>query len=288
LLQPGLALWTKGDLEGAIRSCREAIRIDPKHANAHFNLGVVLFAKKDVEGAIRSFREAIRIAPKLGEAHGGLGDTLLIYGDFAGAAKAYGKVVELLPAAHPLSRLARARLAECKQVLAVEAKLAAVLEGKRTPQDAAQRIALADIARRRAKQLYVTAVGLYRTAFQAQPALARANRYGAACAAVQAGTGRGKEAGKLDDTERAHLRYAALGWLQSDLGARRRLLALWWPGAGEQSRQALQRWQQEADLAPVRNPALMRTLPEAEQVAWRNLWSQIDALLAPSRGKMAQ
>jgi hypothetical protein len=36
----------------------------------------------------------------------------------------------------------------------------------------------------------------------------------------------------------------------------------------------------------VRDPGLLRKLPEAEQVAWGNLWAQVDALLAhPSAGK---
>ena len=42
-------------------------------------------------------------------------------------------------------------------------------------------------------------------------------------------------------------------------------------------------WQKDPDLAAVRDPAALSKLPEAEQVAWRNLWAQVDTLLARTR-----
>jgi hypothetical protein len=36
----------------------------------------------------------------------------------------------------------------------------------------------------------------------------------------------------------------------------------------------------DPDLAAVRDPAALAKLPEAKSVAWRNLWAQVDALLA--------
>ena len=50
-------------------------------------------------------------------------------------------------------------------------------------------------------------------------------------------------------------------------------------GSGAQARQALLSWQKDASLAAVRDPRALRKLPEAEQVAWLNLWAQVDALL---------
>jgi hypothetical protein len=177
------------------------------------------------------------------------------------------------------------RLALCKRLLRLEETLDAVLAGKHAPKDPAERIALASIAPRPAKQLYATAAGLYRDAFQAQPALAASHRHNAACAAALAGTGRGKDTGNLDNTERAHLRYAALGWLQADLGAHALQLAGPQRAAVERARKALLHWLRDADLAGVRDPAALGKLPEAEQVAWRNLWAQVEALLARSTGK---
>jgi tetratricopeptide (TPR) repeat protein len=275
-----LTLSARGDLEGAIRSFREAIRLDPNLANAHGSLGNALHAQGDLEGAIRSYRQAIRIDPKEAKSHSNLGIVLRDKGDLEGAIRSLRKAIELLPAADPLSRHARERLAQCKRLLRLEPTLDALLAGKHTPKDAAERIALADIAVRPAKQLYATAVGLYSEGFQAQPPLAVAHRYNAACAAAQAGRGKGKDTSMLDDTQRAHLRHAALAWLQADLGALTRQVAAPKREAAEQSRKTLVHWQKDPDLAAVRDPDLLHNLPEAEQVAWGNLWSQVDALLA--------
>jgi hypothetical protein len=75
------------------------------------------------------------------------------------------------------------------------------------------------------------------------------------------------------------LRYAALSWLHDDLAAHAGQLKRG-PIVASRSRQALLRWRKDAALAAVRDPAPLRKLPEAEQVAWLNLWAQVDALLA--------
>ena len=46
----------KGDYDGAIAAFKEAIRLDPKDADAHANLGVALRGKGDADGAIASSR----------------------------------------------------------------------------------------------------------------------------------------------------------------------------------------------------------------------------------------
>ena len=45
----------------------------------------------------------------------------------------------------------------------------------------------------------------------------------------------------------------------------------------------MRHWQEDADLATVRDRDALRKLPEAEQVAWRNLWAQVNTLLARTR-----
>jgi tetratricopeptide (TPR) repeat protein len=69
----GLALQDKGDLDGALAECREAIRLNPKESISHNNLGVALGSKGDVEGAIAEYREAIRLDPKQSFSHSNLG-----------------------------------------------------------------------------------------------------------------------------------------------------------------------------------------------------------------------
>ena len=59
------AVQRKEDLEGAVgRVHSEAIRLDPKCAMAHNNLGLALKLKGDLEGAVAEYQEALRIDPK--------------------------------------------------------------------------------------------------------------------------------------------------------------------------------------------------------------------------------
>jgi tetratricopeptide (TPR) repeat protein len=55
---------------------REAIRLQPDHAEAHNNLGLVLLQSGDDEGALAALRDAVRIAPDYAEARANLGAAL--------------------------------------------------------------------------------------------------------------------------------------------------------------------------------------------------------------------
>ncbi len=59
----GIVLQSRGDLVGAEREYREAIKLDPVFANDHRNLGVILQGKGDLVGAEREYREAIKLDP---------------------------------------------------------------------------------------------------------------------------------------------------------------------------------------------------------------------------------
>jgi Flp pilus assembly protein TadD len=273
----GRALDAKGDLEEAVRSFLDAIRLDPKLRTAHAHLGYALRARGDREGAIRSFRVAIRLNPRNDLAHT-LGKTLIADGDFTNARLFF----KLLPLDHHHSRDVGLWLALCQRLLDLEQALDAVVAGERTPGDAQERIALADIAQRPAKQLYSNAVRLYGEAFRSEPGLSGIHRYNAARAAVLAGTGRGKDGDMLDDTDRAHLRYTALSWLQEDVNERARKVKGRFRGSNADWGSRLRT---VADLAAVRDPDLLGKLPESEQAAWSNLWAQVEALRAPSLRK---
>jgi hypothetical protein len=157
--------------------------------------------------------------------------------------------------------------------------LADVLAGKAQPASPPERVELANLAQQPYRACYARAVSLYAEAFAARPRLAAQHRYNAACAAARAGTGQGKDADKLDATARAHLRYAALSWLQSELSAHASRLAEG-PEAAAASRQALLHWRRDADLAALRDPDRLAKLPEAERTAWANLWGHVASMLA--------
>ena len=177
------------------------------------------------------------------------------------------------------STSSRATLSSTASAICFHALLADVLADKGQPANPPERAELANFAQQPYRALYARAVALYAEAFAARPRLVPLHRYNAACAAALAGTGQGKDAGKLHANARAHLRYAALSWLQSELSAHATRLGEG-PEAAAASRQALLHWQRDADLAAVRDRDLLARLPEAEQAAWANLWGHVAALLA--------
>ncbi len=65
----GVAYEGKGDLDKAIADYAEAIRLDPKTALAYYNRGIAYAKKRDVDKAIADYTEAIRLDPKLVQAY---------------------------------------------------------------------------------------------------------------------------------------------------------------------------------------------------------------------------
>src|SRR5262249_12828209 len=132
-------------------------------------------------------------------------------------ARGHGDTAVAAQAQHELEKLKSTDPA----ILALDARLTAVLKGKQTPKDDAQRLQLANRAYHKA--LYAASAGLFAEALQAQPALAvdlrQGHRYNAACASALAGTGRGKDAPPPDDAAKSGLRKQALAWLKADLAA---------------------------------------------------------------------
>ena len=60
-------------MDRAIADYTEAIRLDPKYANAYSNRGVAYSDKGDKDRAIADFTEAIRLDPKYADAYNNRG-----------------------------------------------------------------------------------------------------------------------------------------------------------------------------------------------------------------------
>jgi tetratricopeptide (TPR) repeat protein len=86
-----------GDVDGAIAEFREAIRIDPKDAKVHYNLGLLLRVKGDVKGVIAELQEAVRLDPGHSAAYQNLGNALMMKGDAVGAIASYKEALRLDP-----------------------------------------------------------------------------------------------------------------------------------------------------------------------------------------------
>ncbi len=277
----GSVFYARGKVEEAIACFCKAIALDPKYIKAHYNLGNALKIKGKLEEAIAAYREAIRLDKDHAELHCNLGSALRSRGEYQESLTAYrrGHQLGLKRPDWPYPSAAWVRQAE--RLVEMDRKFTAFLKDKATPPGPPEQIQFAQWCG--IKKLYATSALLYRDAFARQPQLADAHRYNAACAAALAGTAQGKGTANLDDTTQAELRYCALCWLQDHLGAGARYLTGDQAGSAGQMRRVLLHWQKDADLTTVRDPAALGKLPEAEQVAWRNLWAQVDALLVRTR-----
>jgi hypothetical protein len=139
------------------------------------------------------------------------------------------------------------------------------------------------------QQRYAAAARWYAEVFTAHPQLLAGpptdHRYRAACAAVHAGCGQGRDADNFDEQSRAGLRRQALDWLRADLTARRRLLGQE-PGKADPTvAHDLQGWLWDTQFARVRGPDHLGWLPEAEQQAWQKLWADVADTLARAQGE---
>ena len=78
----GTPIPKKGDFDKAIDDNTEAIRLDPKDAEAYYNRSVDYWRKGDYDKAIADCTEAIRLNPKLAEAYFGRGCACGEKGDY--------------------------------------------------------------------------------------------------------------------------------------------------------------------------------------------------------------
>jgi hypothetical protein len=183
--------------------------------------------------------------------------------------------------------------------------LGAVLEGKETPADDAERLVLAQFCQLRFKKHYATSCRFFAEAFANDATLAddmhQQHRYNAACAAALAGCGQGNDADKLDDKERARLRKQAVLWLRADLADWTKEVesnALRDPDVGigaagapnglgrkivpidpETIQTTMKHWQDDADLAGIRDRDAVAKLPPDEREACQKLWADVAELL---------
>jgi tetratricopeptide (TPR) repeat protein len=93
----GVLCDDRRDYDGAVACFREAIRLDPKNAIAHHNLGIVLRDTGDTDGAIAKFRDALRLDPEFIHAHRTLGTALSRKGDYDGAIACFREAIRLNP-----------------------------------------------------------------------------------------------------------------------------------------------------------------------------------------------
>jgi serine/threonine-protein kinase len=261
--------------EDAAKEYGRACDLDPKFAAAHYGLGEVLRAQGRLEDAKIEYRRAADLG--IVGAHGNLGQILQAEGQLEEALAEYRRAAQL-----GLTAVAAA-MQSCEQQLALQKRLPGLASGQDHPADQAERLAFAALCQLPSEGRHALAARLYTDAFRADSKLA-GHRYDAACAAVQAGCGQGKDSGTLDDQQKARLRQQALAWLRADLAQWSERVQSDKPADRVLVQKTLRPWQQDPDLAGVRQPAALARLPEAEWGPWLNLWAELDSLLKRADG----
>jgi Flp pilus assembly protein TadD len=278
----GNALRQKHDLDGAIACYKRSLELDPEDATAHYNLGIALHAKGDLDGAIACYKKALDLDPKFAEAHCNLGDVLRQQGRFAEAVASLRRGHELGSKRSGWRYPSAQWVRDAERMLVLDKKLPAILTGEATPANPAEAVVLASMCQLPYQKRYAASNRLYADAFAAQPELAddlkAAYRYNAACAASLAAAGQGQNPDKLNDKGRARLRRQVLDWLRADLALRREQVEKGPPHERANAQSKLKYWQQDANLASVRDPQALDRLPEDERTAWRALWRDVDEL----------
>jgi serine/threonine-protein kinase len=282
----GWALMERGLPEETLAACRNALQLDSKLRWFHNTLGDALLALGDSAGAIAAYREEIRLNPDFAEAHSNLGRALRKNGEYAESLAEHRRGHKLGWKRSGWSQPSAQWIREGERLVSLAPRLPAVLKGNDRPADSAEQLAFAEMAF--ASGRYAASAQIYAQAFEADPKLADAleagHRYNAACAAL-ASASAGEGDPPPDAAERAKLRQRAQDWLRADLVLRRARLDT---GTGTDAVRRevcveLQKWKRVPSLASIRDPAALDQLPEDDRQPWRNLWAELDQLLARVR-----
>ena len=238
-------------MDGAIAACRSSAGLDPHHVRGFVVLGNALRKAGDLDAALAAYREALRIDPSDARVHANLGIALGAKGDFDGSVEALRRAAQLDPGLRGIGFA----LAHAERFAELHARLPGVLAGRDTPTTAAEWLTFAEMCSGTGD--YASAARFWREAFEADPRLAAdvgaGHRYNAACAAARAGS---------------EWHEQARAWLREDLAA--------WgvaPVAAAAVARTLRHWKADPDLAAVRDG-------EGVPAEWRDLWADVDALLA--------
>ena len=271
-------------LDQAIERIRVNIDRNPNAAGAHNNLGVGLALTGDLEGANRSFRKSLILDPKMVEAQHNLREVVLLRGRYSAACDEIQIALKSLPSEDSFRSAVMAQLRRGERLRELNATLPSFLKGEANPEMALDAVMLAELCIKH-KKLYAAAARLYAGAISLDQQLADAKqyRYNAACAAVLAAAGQGEDGSKLTTKEREGLRDQAMAWLRAELARWRGQRENTSKPDRSRIAEHLAHWLTDPDLDSVRSEEGLRNLPDNEREMWHQLWDYVYALLHLAR-----
>jgi tetratricopeptide (TPR) repeat protein len=286
-LNLGSALQAQGNLPEAVSYYQRALEIDPNNVAGLNNLGTARRLQHQLDEAVVCFQKTLKLDPNHAMAWCNLGHVLREQQKFNEALPAMRRGHELGSRQSGWSYPSLYWVVETERWIALDEKLAALTRDEAMPGSANEWLALAKFCAAQKKR-YATAARCYASAFSAEPKfaeqLAAAHRYNAACAAARAANGEGQDAANLDEPQRRHLRTQALDWLTAELAG--------WTAYFKKNSQSgpgvvkpLRHWQQDSDLAGLRDKDAQARLPSEERTACEKLWADVAELLKKAEEK---
>ncbi len=274
------AFLNRGHYDLALREFREAAGCEAIRGSAHEALGRILLDMGRLDEAVAALGTAVEIDPGSAQPHISLGRALMAKGDFEAAISAFRGSQRGSPA--PLHRRSAAEMIrEAERMLALEARLPALVRREEHPATGSERIRLARLCQM--KHLFATSAQLWDELFSAEPRLAiepsSGNRYTAACAAARAACGESKESPPPDGAAREQLRRKAREWLEAELAAVTESMEKGTPRERSSGLSRLGRWLVASQLDGVRDQAKLLVLSETERRDWKAFWIKVDRVV---------
>jgi eukaryotic-like serine/threonine-protein kinase len=264
----GVALTGKGRWDEALACFEKAVALDPKDANAHTNLGNVLTRKGQVDEAITYCEKAVALDPKSAAAHRDLGHALRDKGEVDGAIAYLKKAIALGPKDVGAHVSLGALLCDVKKDYdgAIACFEKALELDPKSAADAHTCLGVALYGKGQADK----ALACFRKALELDPKHANAH-FNLACSLVQAA--------QRDSKDQVRLRRQALDSLREALALHAQNLEAGTPVGRAAVQRELRHWQQDTDLASVRDAAALARLPAREREAFTRLWADVAALV---------
>ena len=286
-----LAWSDRGDWDKALTERRDAVGEHPplpRFYEAHFQkvLGQTLLEVGRNEEAVAAFRQAIRLDPRIPHGNVGLARALMSVGNLEAARDALDSRRGGPPPREPSPEHV-ALAGEIRRMMALDARLPALLRGEDRPADAGESAAFARLCASR--RLYAASARLWSEALGARSEEGgdhrSDDRQQAVRAAAMAGGGSGKDTPSPDEGGRKRWRAQALAWLEAERMALSRIVEKGTTRERAVIPGLVGRWRVDPALASIRDAAVLDTLPEAERRALREFWSKVEILQDQARAR---